>query len=69
MPFHPEGVFQVKAFDRRRRLLGGQQLVFYGDRITARITTDEHGAIVFLGNPTMYHIDIGPELGIAIEPL
>jgi hypothetical protein len=41
--------------------------VFYGDGITARVTTDEHGAAVFLGNPTLYEIELGQGAGIIIE--
>lgn len=65
--FDPPGVFRIVAIDTERRPRPGERLVFYGDGITARVTTDEHGAAVFLGNPTLYEIELGQGAGIIIE--
>jgi hypothetical protein len=65
---NPTGVFRVSIFDRARQLLQGRQLTIYHDGMTIRLVSDEHGAILFLGNPTQFSID--PEMAvITIESL
>jgi hypothetical protein len=53
------GVFRVSIFDRRTHLpLSGLQLTAHCDDVTINFDTDETGAILFLGSPMHFGIDI-----------
>jgi hypothetical protein len=57
----PGGVFRIVALDREGKSIPRKKLTFMTTGMTISIKTDKNGEIIFLGNPTQYHIALPDE--------
>lgn len=59
------GLFRVTLFDHMRRPLGHQSLTLSCNLVTVKLTTDEHGAVILLCNPTL--VEAGRDTSFSVE--
>lgn len=68
-----QGIFKLVVLDQDRQPIPRKKVQFHNTMISSDIAADENGELIFLGNPTEYHFELGAErdnlFGLLIMPL